>query len=160
MNAMLLLLGMSSVVNAQRDSRKFLGAASPLDSCPQCELRQNTDPDVDKTGSCGSCNWDKTVCKYPPKGSKSYWCPPCQLAKMWKENVGNDCWQAMAIALGEGINPFHEGTLNDTDTAHFCVDQVAWDQYDTLGPWQVKTVTVKTGTGQKLERRIEEATTS
>jgi len=131
------------------------------ETCPACELRSNTDPATNQAGSCGSCNGG--TCKYPPPGTQSWWCPPCQIARKWQEKVGTeDCWKAVAIALGEGINPFVPATpLDATDPSHFCVDQVAWDQFDTLGPWQVKTTPINSagGTGFTIDRRIEEATT-
>ena len=166
----------------------------PVDECPPCKKIVNS---LHSSAANSCCSTNNNQVKCPRAGAESWWCPPCQVAKAWKEYDGGknkeDCANALAIAMGEGINPNRanaqtctsdDDCLNvgdhcdvdnkcsrndddpvkaDFDRTTYCLDQVAWDQYSTVGPWQSKCMDEPngcdirgSGTGVDLQKRIEQ----
>lgn len=96
-------------------------------------------------------------CEY--KGA-SLWCSADAVAYAWRDIAGGNCAEAMAIALGEGINPVCKligeiGFISEClhTTQAFNIDQTPYDGQRTLGPWQVMTKITSGATPQ--QRAIE-----
>jgi len=97
--------------------------------------------------------------------SGSMWCDNSAVAKAFVAASGDasDCVNAMAIALGEGVNPecktnpspgkrFNLECLASTNA--YNMDQRPYDGLKTLGPWQVTTDVLS---GASLDDRVSEA---